>query len=138
MLSITKTDMAFLERDMKSRKQTFGIVAYDILKGGSEVSEVPLPVELQTSYEAAHGDIQALDAKLTLKKNELPASGSGLVGFSSAVLLKVRYIFTLAYRRWAGTFEKGYRIVIDSSLIFSFLSPSRNATIILCFSLFLL
>ena len=91
--------MAFLERDMKSRKQTFGIVAYDILKGGSEVSEVPLPAELQTSYEAAHGDIQALDAKLTLKKNELPASGSGLVGFSSAVLLKVRCIFTLAQQR---------------------------------------
>jgi hypothetical protein len=82
--------MAFLERDMKSRKQTFGIAAYDILNGSTEVLETPLPVELQSSYDTAHGDIQALEAKLTLKKNEMPASGSGLVGFSSAVLLKVR------------------------------------------------
>ena len=82
--------MAFLERDMKSRKQTFGIAAYDILNGSTEVLETPLPAELQSSYDTAHGDIQALEAKLTLKKNEMPASGSGLVGFSSAVLLKVR------------------------------------------------
>ena len=117
--------MAFLERDMKSRKQTFGIAAYDILKGGSsEVSEVPLPAELQTSYEAAHGDIQALDAKLTLKKNELPASGSGLVGFSSAVLLKVRYIcacVTTGGHR--GPFEKGYRFVLD---FFHFCPPRKR------------
>lgn len=63
--------MAFIERDMKSRKQAFGIIAYDILK--SSTPHTTLPAELQKAFDEARGDIQAIQAKLILKKNEMQA-----------------------------------------------------------------
>ena len=63
--------MAFIERDMKSRKQAFGIIAYDILKNTSITQT--LPAELQKAFDEARGDIQAIEAKLALKKNEMQA-----------------------------------------------------------------
>ena len=62
--------MAFIERDMKSRKQAFGIIAYDILKSSTPQT---LSAELQKSFDEARGDIQAIEAKLVLKKNEMQA-----------------------------------------------------------------
>jgi hypothetical protein len=63
--------MAFIERDMKSRKQAFGIIAYDILKNTSITQT--LPAELQKAFDEARGDIQAIEAKLVLKKSEMQA-----------------------------------------------------------------
>jgi len=63
--------MAFIERDMKSRKQAFGIIAYDILKSSTPTQT--LSAELQKSFDEARGDIQALEAKLVLKRNEMQA-----------------------------------------------------------------
>lgn len=62
--------MAFIERDMKSRKQAFGIIAYDILKSSTPQT---LSAELQKSFDGARGDIQAIEAKLVLKRNEMQA-----------------------------------------------------------------
>ena len=64
--------MAFIERDMKSRKQAFGIIAYDILKSSSTPTQT-LSAELQKSFDEARGDIQAIEAKLVLKRNEMQA-----------------------------------------------------------------
>ena len=64
--------MAFLERDIKTRKQAFGIIAYDIIKSSSQETN-NLSVQLQKAFDEARGDIQALEAKLILKKNEMEA-----------------------------------------------------------------
>jgi len=68
----------FLERDIKSRKQEFGIEIFDILQ-----SNPTLPSsEVQKAYEVCQADIQKLESKVTTKKREMTAieessSGNG-------------------------------------------------------------
>ena len=57
--------MAFLERDIKARKQAFGIVAFDILQSNSG--------DVQKAFEECRGDIQALEGKLKSKQREMDA-----------------------------------------------------------------
>ena len=77
--------MAFLERDIKARKQTFGIEIYDILQSnsGDDTS-----AEIQKAFEACQMDIQHLEAKVNSKRDEMVAintsSGTGATGGQSS------------------------------------------------------
>ncbi|KAL3816949.1 hypothetical protein ACHAXA_001777 [Cyclostephanos tholiformis] len=72
--------MAFLERDIKSRKHTFGIVAYDILRQSSKDDASGMYDALMRAYGECHNDIGALEEKLATKRGEwdaLNAIGGG-------------------------------------------------------------
>ena len=68
----------FLERDIKARKQEFGIEMFDILQ-----SSPTLPSsEIQKAFDKCQADIQKLESKVNIKKKEMTAieqssSGNG-------------------------------------------------------------
>jgi len=62
--------VVFLERDIKSRKQAFGIEVYDIL---SQSSGGDSSAEIQRAFEQCQSDIQHLEAKVTSKRREMDA-----------------------------------------------------------------
>ena len=77
--TMLKTDIAFLERDIKSRKQAFGIEIYDILQSSSVAATTE---EVQKAYELCQNDIKLLESKVNSKRQEMEAidrttSGSG-------------------------------------------------------------
>jgi hypothetical protein len=80
--------MAFLERDIKARKQAFGIIAYDILEKSEENSGGGGGDDdggVQKAFGECRGDIFALESKLNSKKREMDAidashGGGGAVG----------------------------------------------------------
>eukprot|EP00578_Thalassiosira_sp_NH16_P020783 CAMPEP_0181103702 /NCGR_PEP_ID=MMETSP1071-20121207/15014_1 /TAXON_ID=35127 /ORGANISM="Thalassiosira sp., Strain NH16" /LENGTH=93 /DNA_ID=CAMNT_0023186809 /DNA_START=469 /DNA_END=750 /DNA_ORIENTATION=+ len=62
--------MVFLERDIKTRKEAFGIEIYDILKAGGAADSAS---EIQTAFERCQGDIGHLETKVRSKKDEMRA-----------------------------------------------------------------
>ncbi|KAL3781319.1 hypothetical protein ACHAW5_007173 [Stephanodiscus triporus] len=76
--------MAFLERDIKARKQAFGIIVYDILRSNSIASTTPSATisaaDVQRAFEECRGDIEALEDKLRSKRREMEAIDGGHVG----------------------------------------------------------
>ena len=77
--TMLKTDIAFLERDIKSRKHAFGIDIYDILQSSSVAATTE---EVQKAYELCQNDIKLLESKVNSKRQEMEAidrttSGSG-------------------------------------------------------------
>lgn len=80
--TMLKTDISFLERDIKARKQTFGILAYDLLSANADAA-----VEVKAAFEACRAEISAMEEKVKSKKREMEAidrsSGSGAGATSS-------------------------------------------------------
>jgi hypothetical protein len=77
--TMLKTDIAFLERDIKSRKHAFGIEIYDILQSSSATATTE---EVQKAYGLCQNDIKSLESKVNSKRQEMEAidrttSGSG-------------------------------------------------------------
>ena len=68
--TMLKTDIAFLERDIKSRKQAFGIEIYDILQSSSVAATTE---EVQKAYELCQNDIKLLESKVNSKRQEMEA-----------------------------------------------------------------
>lgn len=75
--------MAFLERDIKNRKHTFGIQIYEILQQSSSKSTSPSDTifsasdEIQKAYEECKLDIETLEKKIDMKRVEMSAIGDG-------------------------------------------------------------
>lgn len=69
--------MAFLERDIKARKQSFGIEIYDILQSNAKTTTTASATisasEIQKAFEACQADIQHLEAKVNAKRQEMVA-----------------------------------------------------------------
>lgn len=92
--TMLKTDVMFLERDIKARKQEFGVQIFDILQSSAAATADAATLsssEVQQAYEACRADIQKLDNKVTVKKREMTAieesggqGGNGGGGGSSA------------------------------------------------------
>mmetsp|Transcript_24762 Transcript_24762/g.35435 ORF Transcript_24762/g.35435 Transcript_24762/m.35435 type:complete len:160 (-) Transcript_24762:176-655(-) len=79
--TMLKTDVAFLERDIKNRKHTFGIQIYDILQQQQSSSTSPSDTifsasdEIQKAYEECKLDIETLEKKIDKKRVEMSAIG---------------------------------------------------------------
>lgn len=72
--TMLKTDMVFLERDIKTRKEAFGVEIYDILKSANnDNSATSCAEEIQKAFEQCQGDIQHLENKVTSKQDEMRA-----------------------------------------------------------------
>mmetsp|Transcript_1568 Transcript_1568/g.3580 ORF Transcript_1568/g.3580 Transcript_1568/m.3580 type:complete len:150 (-) Transcript_1568:170-619(-) len=84
--TMLKTDMVFLERDIKARKQAFGIEVYDILQSnassGTTGAATISASDIQKAYEVCHADIQHLENKVNSKKREMDNidQSSGVAG----------------------------------------------------------
>lgn len=70
--TMLKTDMVFLERDIKTRKEAFGVEIYDILKT-SDSGAAGVASEIQTAFERCQNDIGHLETKVSSKKEEMRA-----------------------------------------------------------------
>ena len=71
--------MVFLERDIKARKQAFGIEIFDLLKS-SDSSATASAAEIQKAYEVCQQDIEHLEAKVNSKQREMEAIDHSAVG----------------------------------------------------------
>jgi len=63
-----QTDIAFLERDIKARKQQFGLDMYEIMSANA--SNV---TDIQQSFDDAQGDVHHLESKVEAKRKEMAA-----------------------------------------------------------------
>eukprot|EP00956_Cyclotella_meneghiniana_P025249 scaffold52326_cov54-Cyclotella_meneghiniana.AAC.1 len=75
--TMLKTDMVFLERDIKARKHAFGIQIYDILSMNNASTSTS---EIQKAYEECQRDISELENKVRSKREEMEAIASGSGG----------------------------------------------------------
>eukprot|EP00529_Nitzschia_sp_RCC80_P033143 CAMPEP_0113487798 /NCGR_PEP_ID=MMETSP0014_2-20120614/25690_1 /TAXON_ID=2857 /ORGANISM="Nitzschia sp." /LENGTH=130 /DNA_ID=CAMNT_0000381497 /DNA_START=91 /DNA_END=483 /DNA_ORIENTATION=- /assembly_acc=CAM_ASM_000159 len=69
-----KTDMLFLDREIKTRKQAFGIEIYDLmeeLETASGMSNEDKEAKIRASFDAARKDIAVIAAKKECKKEEV-------------------------------------------------------------------
>ncbi|KAL7528209.1 hypothetical protein ACHAXR_002326 [Thalassiosira sp. AJA248-18] len=82
--TMLKTDVVFLERDIKTRKQAFGVEIYDILQSNSTATTTASATisasEIQKAFEACQADIQHLEAKVHSKQREMEAIDSSTAG----------------------------------------------------------
>ena len=70
---ITKTDILFLEREIKTRKQAFGVEIYDLM-AELEASDMPASdkeSKIRSSFDQARKDIAVIEAKKECKKEEM-------------------------------------------------------------------
>ena len=91
-----QTDMIFLDREIKSRKQTFGVEIYDLMEEleGSDMPAADKEAKIRACFDAARKDIAVVVAKKDCKKEEMAvldsASGadaaSGIPPSSGTVL----------------------------------------------------
>ena len=78
-----QTDVAFLERDIKNRKHTFGIQIYDILQQASVKSSTTSDTvfsaseDIARAYEECKLDIETLEKKIDKKREEMGNIGDG-------------------------------------------------------------
>ena len=84
--------MAFLERDIKARKQALGIEVYDILKeedsdDGGTSSSSSSSSEIQKAFDECRADIRHLEARVSSKRGEMEAieRSSGHAGSGGSV-----------------------------------------------------
>lgn len=69
----TKTDILFLEREIKTRKQAFGVEIYDLM-AELEASDMPASdkeSKIRSSFDQARKDIAVIEAKKECKKEEM-------------------------------------------------------------------
>lgn len=78
--------MAFLERDIKNRKHTFGIQIYDILQQSAASSPSTSDTvfsaseDIQKAFEECKLDIETLEKKIEKKREEMGNIGDGQQG----------------------------------------------------------
>jgi hypothetical protein len=69
-----KTDIAFLEREIKGRKQQFGIIIYDLmeeLETNTAMTTEEKEGKIRAAFDAARKDIAVIQAKKECKKEEI-------------------------------------------------------------------
>mmetsp|Transcript_141007 Transcript_141007/g.199743 ORF Transcript_141007/g.199743 Transcript_141007/m.199743 type:complete len:127 (-) Transcript_141007:67-447(-) len=72
--TMLKTDIMFLEREIKSRKQTFGVEIYDLmeeLEANEEISTTDKEAKIRAAFDQARKDIAVIQAKKECKKEEM-------------------------------------------------------------------
>lgn len=72
--TMLKTDVMFLDREINSRKQSFGIEIYDLmeeLEGADGMSEQDKEAKIRASFDNARKDIAVISAKKECKKEEI-------------------------------------------------------------------
>jgi len=80
---LVQTDIVFLDREIKARKQTFGIEIYDLmeeLENDDSLTTAEKETKIRASFDAARKDIAVIQAKKECKKEEmavLDAEGEG-------------------------------------------------------------
>jgi hypothetical protein len=71
--------VAFLERDIKNRKHSFGIQIYDILQSNSKSSSSDTVFsasdEIEKAFEECKLDVELLEKKIDKKREEMEAIG---------------------------------------------------------------
>jgi len=78
-----KTDVIFLEREIKVRKQQFGVEIYDLMESLEDDSELSMEEKegrIRLSFDRARKDIAVIQAKIDCKKDEMNAIDAGDVG----------------------------------------------------------
>ena len=73
-VSFHQTDIVFLEREVKTRKQKFGVEVYDLMAqlevdDGTSVEEKESKIRL--AFDTARKDINVIQAKIDGKKEEM-------------------------------------------------------------------
>lgn len=69
-----KTDIVFLDREIKNRKQSFGIEIYDLmeeLEASEGMSTQDKEAKIRASFDQARKDIAVVQAKKECKKEEM-------------------------------------------------------------------
>eukprot|EP00586_Coscinodiscus_wailesii_P002069 CAMPEP_0172485432 /NCGR_PEP_ID=MMETSP1066-20121228/13486_1 /TAXON_ID=671091 /ORGANISM="Coscinodiscus wailesii, Strain CCMP2513" /LENGTH=128 /DNA_ID=CAMNT_0013250713 /DNA_START=234 /DNA_END=620 /DNA_ORIENTATION=- len=72
--TMLKTDVVFLEREIKSRKQNFGVEVYDLmasLEKDKQTSIEEKEGKIRLAFDAARKDIAVIRAKIDCKKEEM-------------------------------------------------------------------
>ena len=74
MRILLQTDIVFLDREIKSRKQTFGIEIYDLMEDLENNDSMPVQekeAKIRAAFDAARKDIAVIQAKKECKKEEM-------------------------------------------------------------------
>merc|ERR1712232_377048 len=69
-----KTDVMFLDREINTRKQSFGIEIYDLmeeLEKAEGMSDQDKEAKIRASFDSARKDIAVIQAKKECKKEEM-------------------------------------------------------------------
>jgi hypothetical protein len=72
--TMLKTDVAFLEREIKQRKQRFGVEVYDcmqLLEVDNDMSMEEKEQKIRLAFDRARKDIAVISAKRECKKEEI-------------------------------------------------------------------
>jgi hypothetical protein len=73
-LLVKKTDVVFLEREIKNRKMAFGVEVYDLME--SLELDTGMPTEekeakIRLAFDTSRKDIAVIQAKIECKKEEM-------------------------------------------------------------------
>lgn len=69
-----KTDILFLEREIKTRKQAFGVEIYDLMEELETADSIPTAekeAKIRAAFDQARKDIAVIQAKKECKKEEM-------------------------------------------------------------------
>ncbi|KAL7581771.1 hypothetical protein ACA910_022304 [Epithemia clementina (nom. ined.)] len=72
--TMLKTDIMFLDREIKTRKQKFGIEIYDLmeeLENNDDLAVAEKEAKIRASFDAARKDIAVIQAKKECKNEEM-------------------------------------------------------------------
>lgn len=87
--TMLKTDILFLDREIKARKQGFGVEIYDLmaeLETAEAMSAEDKEAKIRNAFDSARKDIAVIEAKKECKKEEmtvLEAESGGAGGMST-------------------------------------------------------
>ncbi len=71
---IVQTDVAFLEREIRQRKQSFGVEVYDCMELLEVDNNMPMEEKeqkIRLAFDRARKDIAVISAKIECKKEEI-------------------------------------------------------------------
>lgn len=91
--TMLKTDIVLLEREIKARKQRFGVEIYDSMELLETDNDMPLEekeAKIRLAFDRARKDVAVIQAKIECKKEEL-AVLDAQQSAASAVGQKVNY-----------------------------------------------
>mmetsp|Transcript_31670 Transcript_31670/g.46706 ORF Transcript_31670/g.46706 Transcript_31670/m.46706 type:complete len:138 (+) Transcript_31670:111-524(+) len=74
--TMLKTDLLFLEREIKSRKQRFGVEVYELMEALEVDSDLSIDEKegrIRLAFDRARKDIAVIQAKIDCKKEEIVA-----------------------------------------------------------------
>jgi len=86
--TMLKTDVVFLEREIKMRKQQFGVEIYDLMESLEDDSELSVEEKegrIRLSFDRARKDIAVIQAKIDCKQDEMNAIDAGSDGVGVSV-----------------------------------------------------